>query len=92
MLPHEFRCQHFVRTFPKAYETFAALSQCGASDEMREGSDIDFAIAGLPPEKFYGAVGEVAETIQYPFDMVDLDDESPFVDYLKIHGGLKRIG
>jgi len=45
-------------------------------------SDIDMAVRGLPPEKFFHAMGEAMEVLGRPFDLVDLDDGSAFTKYL----------
>ncbi len=44
----------------------------------RPDSDIDLAVRGLPPERFYGAIGSVMERISRPFDLIDLDEPSEF--------------
>ncbi len=60
--------------------------------ELREGSDIDLAVAGLPPERFFEAMGQVADILQCRLDLVDLDEESPFTRYLREEGELRRVG
>jgi len=57
----------------------------------REGSDIDLAVSGLPPELFYKAMGRVGDILALPFDLVDLDEETPFTRYLKEEQELVRI-
>ena len=60
--------------------------------DLREGSDIDLAVAGLPPERFFQAMGQVADILQCRLDLVDLDEESPFTRYLREEGELRRVG
>ena len=59
--------------------------------ELREDSDVDFAVAGLPPQVFYKAMGEAEDVLRKPIDLIDLDEESPFVSYLKEEGELQRV-
>ena len=62
-----------------------------ATGTMREGSDIDMAVSGLPPEVFYRALGAAREILRRPFDLIDLDDDTPFTNYLKRKGKLRRV-
>lgn len=62
-----------------------------AHGDERPDSDIDLAVQGLPPEAFFRARGKVTFAILRPFDLVDLDEENPFTDYLKTKGGLVRV-
>jgi predicted nucleotidyltransferase len=62
-----------------------------AHGTMRPDSDIDFAIRGLPPEQFFRTMGKVRHAISHLFDLVDLDDENPFTDYLVRKGKLIRV-
>ena len=70
----------------------AALKAYGATEvylfgSLAEGrftrhSDIDMAVRGLPPEKFFHAMGETMEVLGRPFDLVDLDDGSALARHL----------
>jgi predicted nucleotidyltransferase len=60
----------------------------GANDEH---SDIDLAVSGLPPKVFFKAMGSTMNVIKREFDLVDLDERNPFVDYLKSRGDLKHV-
>ncbi|MCX6377459.1 MAG: nucleotidyltransferase domain-containing protein [Armatimonadetes bacterium] len=62
-----------------------------AHGKMRPDSDIDFAIRGLPPEKFFPTMGKVGRAIAHLFDLVDLDEENPFTDYIVKEGVLQRV-
>jgi predicted nucleotidyltransferase len=62
-----------------------------AHGPFRENSDLDFAVAGLPPEKFFSAMGKAGDILQRPFDLVDLDENNPFTRYLKEENELVRI-
>ena len=64
----------------------------GARGKMREDSDIDLAVSGLPPEKFFHAMGNAGDILRRPFDLVDLDEINPFTRYLKEEKELQGVG
>ena len=59
--------------------------------KMRPDSDIDFAIRGLPPEKYFPTRGKVGRAISHLFDLVDLDDDNLFTRFLEEEGELLRV-
>jgi len=63
-----------------------------ATGRLRKGSDVDMAVSGLPPERFFEALGEAADVLDVPLDLVDLDERNPFTEYLRQHGRLVRVG
>ena len=63
-----------------------------AVGKLHEGSDIDLAVSGLPPERFFEAMGKAEDALGRTLDLVDLDDASPFTAYLKEEGELERVG
>ncbi|MCX5757724.1 MAG: nucleotidyltransferase domain-containing protein [Candidatus Hydrogenedentes bacterium] len=63
-----------------------------ATGKMREDSDIDLAVAGLPDAVFFKAMGKAGEILQRPLDLVDLDDDNLLTEYLKRKGKLIRVG
>lgn len=63
-----------------------------ASGRLRGSSDIDLAVSGLPPERFFRAIGVAADLLGRPLSLVDLDEDTPFTRYLRAHGGLQRVG
>ena len=62
-----------------------------AKGEMRVGSDVDMAVRGLPPERFFHAMGAAAKELHWEMDLVDLDVNTPFTDSLREMGELKRV-
>lgn len=58
---------------------------------LRDDSDIDLAVSGLPPEKFFKAMGQASDILQRNIDLVDLDEVNPFTRYLKEEGELQRV-
>jgi predicted nucleotidyltransferase len=63
-----------------------------ANGNEHKGSDIDIAVSGIPPEKFIRAMGDTADILKKPLDLVDLDEETPFTRYLREERELKRVG
>ena len=63
-----------------------------AEGDLRPGSDIDLAVRGLPPERFFPAMGEVGFAVSRPIDLVDLDSSADFADFLSHEGKLRRVG
>jgi len=62
-----------------------------AAGTLREDSDIDMAVSGLPPEKFFDAMGRAGDLLPRPLDLVDLNEASPFTRYLREEGELRRV-
>lgn len=54
-------------------------------------SDVDLAVAGLPPENFFAALAHLEDLFERNVDLVDLDDPTPFTTYLKNKGLLQRV-
>jgi predicted nucleotidyltransferase len=62
------------------------------SGKFLKTSDVDLAVAGLPPEKYFAVMARMTLALKIPFDLVDLDEPSPFVTYLKDKGQLRHVG
>ena len=62
-----------------------------ATGKMREDSDIDMAVSGLPPEVFFKAMGEAHSILGRQLDLIDLDEISLFTEYLKKKGKLHLV-
>jgi predicted nucleotidyltransferase len=58
---------------------------------LRPRSDIDLAVTGLPPTKFFQVMGKTLLVLPRPLDLVDLDVDTPFTRYLKQKGKLYRV-
>lgn len=63
-----------------------------ASGEIRPNSDIDLAIRGCPPGDFFRLLGQLMLTLDYPVDLINLDNSDPFTRYLEKEGDLLQIG
>jgi predicted nucleotidyltransferase len=62
-----------------------------AKGVLREDSDIDMAVSGLPPRQFFRAMGQASRIVRRQVDLIDLDEVNPFTDYLKKKGELLRV-
>jgi predicted nucleotidyltransferase len=58
---------------------------------LRPESDVDLAVSGLPATVFFRAASKAADILGRPADLVDLDDESPAIQYLRSSGELVRV-
>ena len=57
----------------------------------RPDSDVDLAVHGLPPARFFRAMADAQAVLDRTLDLVDLDEPSPFVDYLLRSGELRHV-
>ena len=62
-----------------------------ATPAARHDSDVDLAVKGLPPRLFYRAMADAQAVLDRSLDLVDLDEPSPFVDYLLHSGELQHV-
>jgi predicted nucleotidyltransferase len=60
--------------------------------QLRPDSDIDMAVSGLPANIYFSAISQASDLIGRPVDLVDLDDDSGLVRYLRGSGELIRVG
>ena len=64
-----------------------------AKGGLREASDVDLAVVGLPARVFFHAMGEAHDALgSRNLDLIDLEDDNDFVRYLREHGELVRVG
>lgn len=83
--------QRAAEALKKAGAVEVYLFGSAAKGGLREDSDIDFAVSGLPPEKYFRAVGQASDILQRPIDLVDLDEDNPFTAYLREEQELERV-
>lgn len=55
-------------------------------------SDVDLAVSGLAPSKFFQAMGRAHRALGQPLDLIDLDEDTPFTRYLKEEKELVLVG
>ena len=51
--------------------------------KLRPHSDVDMAVSGLPPRVYFSAVRQASDLMGRPVDLVDLDDDTGLVRYLR---------
>jgi len=62
-----------------------------ATGSLREDSDIDLAVSGLPSHNFFRAMSQAHGILGRTLDLVDLDEHSLFTEYLRRKGKLQRV-
>lgn len=62
------------------------------TERQRNQSDLDLAVSGLAPERFFAVLAGLAELTDIPVDLIDLDRRSPVVDCVRELGELRRVG
>jgi predicted nucleotidyltransferase len=80
-----------ARTLKEAGAREVYVFGSAAAGRLREDSDLDMAVSGLPPRNFYNAMGQAAEAVDVALDLVDLDEDNPFIRFLRQRGGLVRV-
>jgi predicted nucleotidyltransferase len=63
-----------------------------ATGKVRNGSDIDLAVRGCPQGHFFHLLGRLLWELDHPADLVDLDAQDAFAQYLQKEGVLLRVG
>ncbi len=82
-----------VRLLEEAGCTAVYLFGSFADGTADEHSDIDLAVEGCPPGRFFALLGRLLREVQRPLDLVDLDASTdPFVQRLRHGGELVRLG
>lgn len=64
----------------------------GAEGKIAERSDIDLAIRGCPRGHFFHLLGRLLWELDHPVDLVNLDTQDPFAQYLQKEGALLQVG
>ena len=72
-----------------ASEVFLFGSQ--ADGTATPDSDLDLAVRGLPPERYFRAVGRLLRELRVSVDLISLDAGSPFAQMLIQRGKLRRV-
>ncbi len=63
-----------------------------AAGRNRPRSDLDIAVRGCPPERFYHLLGRLMDELTHPVDLVDLDTEIRVAEFLEQEGQLVHVG
>lgn len=70
----------------KKYKVSRILIFGSSALPERESNDIDIAVAGLPPSKFFTFYGELLFSLSKPVDVVDLENKSRFSGMIAAEG------
>ena len=70
----------------KRYHVKRVLLFGSSADPSKEGRDIDLAVDGIDPRKFFKYYGDLMFSLSKPVDLIDLSDESKFVALVKRDG------
>ena len=62
-----------------------------ATGHLRNNSDVDMAVTGLPARVFFQAMATAEGVLGRTLDLIDLDTPSLFSDYLRKKGKLIRV-
>ena len=62
-----------------------------AQARIRRNSDLDLAVRGIPPERWYLALAKALEEVPVRTDVIDLDRPSRFATFLIQSGRLRRV-
>lgn len=57
-----------------------------ALDEPELANDLDIGVLGIPDDKFFMFGGMLENAIRITVDVIPLENQSPFVDYIKTKG------
>lgn len=57
----------------------------------RPDSDLDLATSGLPAERFISAMSRVVKETRCAVDLIDVDRDQVFVNYLRSKGEFRRV-
>ena len=63
-----------------------------ATGRYRPRSDLDIAVRGCPPERFYHLLGRLMDELTHAVDLVDLYTEIRVAEFLKQEGQLVHVG
>lgn len=63
-----------------------------ARGDHRPDSDIDLAMRGIPPERYYSTIGRLMDVSPIAVDVIDLDDKGHVMDLIRRTGDFIRVG
>ena len=83
---------HLVAVLKRSGAKTVYVFGSAARGTMRDDSDLDLAVSGLPPENFFKALSAASDVLDRPIHLIDLDEVTPFTRYLIEEGELQRVG
>ena len=84
--------QRAVQVLLGAGCTEVLLFGSAASGRGSRESDIDLAVRGCPPGRFFALLGRLLVLLDHPVDLVDLDRQRTLGAFLEARGELVRVG
>ena len=63
-----------------------------AEGRIREGSDLDLAVRGCPPDRFFALLGRLLAQLEHTVDLVDLDRDARIAAFLTKHRLAVHVG
>ncbi len=75
-----------IREIAEKYGVKRMLLSGSAADPSREGRDIDLAVDGVPPRRFFDPYAELIFRPTKPVDLVDLGEDSRFTRIVRRDG------
>ena len=75
-----------IKDISKKYKVKKVLLFGSGVDLTKESNDIDIAVEGIEPNKFFEYYGELMLNLSKPIDVIDLSETSKFVSLIKEEG------
>ena len=75
-----------IEAISERYRVGRVLLFGSAVDEDREAGDIDLAVEGLAPSRFFAFYADLMFALSKPVDLVDLGRRSRFTDIIRREG------
>ncbi len=60
-------------------------------EKVTNRTDIDIAVKGLEPSKYFSVYGKLLTSLDHSVDLVCLDQDIPFGNFLQKKGKLERV-
>ena len=80
-----------IAEIARRYNVRAVLLFGSAADPITEANDIDLAVEGIIPEKFFSFYGDLIFSLSKPVDLVDLSKDTKF-NRLIYRDGIRLYG
>lgn len=84
--------KHAVEILKAAGCTDVFIFGSSVTGQVRDNSDLDLAVRGCPKGKFFHILGQLLLELDYPVDLINLDNQDAFARYLENEGELVRVG
>lgn len=78
--------RQMIQDIAERYRVTRVLLFGSGAGESAQARDIDLAVEGLAPSRFFAFYGDLMFALSKPVDVVDLDRESMFTDIIRREG------